>query len=474
MSNANPHISALALEAIEAVGSIYEVGGAVRDRLLGIVNPLADKDYLVCGVPINDLIKILRKTGRVDVVGKSFGVIKYTEFSKDSEGLKVSRTFDIALPRVEKSTGSGHKEFEVDFDPLIPIEDDLYRRDFTINAMAESVRDKVLIDPYGGKADLEKRLLRIVAPDSFSEDPLRMLRAVQFAARFEFEIEPETLRSMEKNAALIKTISAERISEELNKLLIRSERPSIGLRLMRETGLLGYVFPEMIATVDCDQPGPYHRWDVFEHTLHVIDAAPQKLRIRLACLFHDIEKPRAKQVIPEEKRDGPNSKAATFYGHEALGSRTAKRIMKRLRYSRELTEEVSLLVDKHMFTTDVTPRGLRRLVRKLGVELIFDLLDLRRADVVGQGMDGTTDDVDVFEREIREELDRKPPFSRGDLALDGHDIMKEFNLEAGPTLGLAIDHLMEKVLDNPDDNTPERLREFVAEFLQNNPAKSGE
>ncbi len=456
------HISDSAIEAISSAGSIYEVGGVVRDRMLNIVNPEADKDYLVCGVPIDDLIKILRKTGRVDVVGKSFGVIKYTEFGKGADGEKVSRTFDIALPRVEKSTGSGHKDFEVDFDPSISIEDDLRRRDFTVNAMAESLPDRELIDPYGGREDLEKRVLRIVTEDSFVEDPLRMLRGVQFAARFEMELSPETLESMRENAALIKTISAERVAEELNKLLVRSARPSIGFRLMRDTGLLQYVIPEMVASVDCDQPGPYHRWDVFEHTLHVIDAAPRKLRLRLACLFHDIEKPRAKRVIPLADRDGPDSKGATFYGHESLGANTAKRIMKRLRYSRELTDEVSLLVDKHMFPTAVTPKGLRRLVRKVGVDLIFDLLDLRRADVAGQDMGGKTDDVDEFEREIREELERKPPFSRGDLAIDGEYIMREFEMTPGPKLGQVIDDLMEKVLDNPEDNTVERLREFVA------------
>jgi tRNA nucleotidyltransferase (CCA-adding enzyme) len=459
------HISAVAIDAISRAGSIYEVGGVVRDRMLNIANPMADKDYLVCGVPIDDLIKILRETGRVDVVGKSFGVIKYTEFSKGADGEKVSRTFDIALPRVEKSTGSGHKDFEVDFDPSISIEEDLCRRDFTVNAMAESLPDRELIDPYGGRVDLEKRVLRIVSGDSFIEDPLRMLRGVQFVARFELTPTPETLDSMRENAALMRTISAERVAEELNKLLSRAAKPSPGLRLMQETGLLRYVIPELVASVDCDQPGPYHRWDVFEHTLQVIDAAPARLRLRLACLFHDIEKPRSKRVIAIEDRDGPEAKGATFYGHEALGAKTAEKIMKRLRYSRELTEQVSMLVDKHMFTTGVTPKGLRRLVRKVGLELIFDLLDLRRADVAGQGMGGKTDDVDEFERDIREELERKPPFSRSDLALNGHDIMLEFGLVPGPTLGAAIDHLMEKVLDNPEDNTAERLREFVADFL---------
>ena len=463
-------MSVSAIDTISGRGSIYEVGGAVRDRLLELSGAEADIDYLVCGIPMDELIALLRKTGRVDVVGKSFGVIKYTEFSKDANGNKTSQTFDIALPRREVSTGAGHKDFTVDFDPSIPIEVDLRRRDFTINAMAESLPDRMLIDPYSGRDDLEARILRIVAPDSFVEDPLRMLRGVQFAARFNLTPEPETLRSMRENAHLITTISPERISEELNKLLVQAEKPSLGFHLMQETGLLEHVIPELVPAVGCDQPGPYHRWDVFEHTLHVIDAAPQRLRLRLACLFHDIEKPAAKRVIPLEERDGPDAKGATFYGHDDFGAKTAKKIMKRLRYSNELIEQVALLVGKHMFTTAVTPKGLRRLVRKVGVDLIYDLLDLRRADVTGQGMGGSTDDVDEFERDIREELERKPPFSRGDLAINGHDIMREFNLEPGPLLGRTIDHLMDRVLDNPDDNTPDCLRGFVREFL----SESGE
>jgi len=396
-------ISDKVVETILQTGSIYEVGGAVRDRMLNRNVEVKDRDYLVCGINYPDLSAILKKFGQVDLVGRSFGVIKYTEYHEEAP-----RTFDIALPRNEISTGIGHRDFSVTFDPALKVEDDLKRRDFTINAMAVSLENDELIDPYGGMEDLKNGRIRMVSRNSFPEDPLRMLRAVQFAARFEFEIEPETLTSMTDHAEMIKTVTPERISEELNKMLTRADRPSVGFRLMLRTGLLQYVIPEMMEMVDVEQPGGYHKYDVFEHTLYAIDAAPKVLHVRLAALFHDIAKPQTRHVLEEK---------ATFYGHESIGGRIASRVLKKLRYSTEVIQKTRVLVERHMFTTGVTDKGLRRLVRRVGTELIFDLLDLRRADVEAQGMGGNTDDVDEFEADIRDEMSRKPPFSLHDLAI---------------------------------------------------------
>ena len=430
------------IDGILAAGRIYEVGGAVRDRFLP-GSPVKDRDYLVTGVPYEKLTSILRSYGRVDLVGRSFGVIKFTQHRKDK-----SYTFDIALPRREHSTGVGHKEFSVEFDPGIRVEEDLTRRDFTINAMAIALDTQDLIDPLGGKLDLEHRRLRMTSVNSFIEDPLRMLRAVQFAARFEFEIEARTLDAIRDNADLIATVSQERIAEELNKLLVLAQKPSAGLRLMQELGLLGHVLPELEACVGVEQPGGYHAYDVFEHTLRCIDAAPASLVVRWAALFHDINKPQSKRLT---------DKGASFYGHESMGARTAAKALRRLRYSKDFIDDVVTLVDRHMFTTDVTDKGMRRLIRRVGLELIFDLLDLRRADVVAQGKGGTTDDVDEFEQQIRDEIDRKPPFSLSDLALDGRDIMKRYAIPPSRTVGRILDYLMEQVLDNPENNTVETL-----------------
>ncbi len=433
-------------------GRIFEVGGAVRDRFLNPDLKIKDRDYLVTGIPYKELASILRRHGRVDLVGRSFGVIKFTQ-NVDGQPY----TFDIALPRREHSTGIGHTEFEVAFDPDLGVEEDLVRRDFTVNAMAIAQDDQQLIDPLGGELDLRNRKLRMTSPESFTEDPLRMLRAVQFAARFDFEIEPETYRALTERVTLIQTVSAERIAEELTKLLTLADKPSIGFRLMQKSGLLREILPELETCVGVDQPGGFHKYDVFEHVIRCIDECDKNLRMRLAALFHDISKPLAKR---------PSETGATFYGHETQGAKASRRVMRRLRFSNALIDEVSVLVERHMFTTAVTDKGLRRLVRKVGVDLIFELLDLRRADVIAQGMGGHTDDVDQFEKDIRDELSRKPPFSYSDLALDGNDIMELFDLRPSPKVGAILEHLMEAVLDNPEDNTKEILESLARTYYQ--------
>jgi len=441
------------IAAITTRGKIYEVGGAVRDRMLDRNPDVKDRDYLVCGIPFGELSRILGGYGEVDLVGRSFGVIKFTQRTAGGRC-----TFDVSLPRREYSIGVGHKDFSVSFDPALSVEDDLRRRDFTINAMAVPLGEDRLIDPFGGRSDLEKRLIRMVSPKAFEEDPLRMLRAVQFAARFDFNLEETTEASIAANAALIGSVSPERINEEFNKMLVRSERPSDGFRLMHQTGLLKHILPEVAATVGVEQPGGYHAYDVFEHTLHTIDASPPVLHIRLAALFHDIAKPQTREI-------GENK--ATFYGHEKIGARVAVKILRRLRYSNELIHRVATLVDRHMFTTDVTDKGRRRLIRRVGQDLIFGLLDLRRADIIAQGKGGSLDEVDDFEKEIREEIERRPPFKVKDLAVNGHDLMKAFDLEPSPLLGRILNYLLETVLDHPEENERDRLIELAGQYLSN-------
>jgi tRNA nucleotidyltransferase (CCA-adding enzyme) len=442
------------IAAITAAGQLFEVGGRVRDSLIPGQPESKDIDLLVTGIPYRDLVTMLSKFGRVDLVGQSFGVIKFTRYA--SEGVS-AETYDFVLPRKEYSTGTGHTDFEVAFDPYLKIEDDLGRRDFTINAIARNVVTEEFVDPLGGEADIKKRLIRMTFPDSFKEDPLRMLRAAQFAARFNFEIEATTYQAICDNVTLIKSVSAERIAEELNKLLTKAAKPSIGLILMQRTGMLKVLFPELENTVGVTQPGPYHAHPVFEHSIYAVDAAPADLVVRMAALFHDVAKPQAKQ----ETTDG-----ATFYGHEDYGSRLTRRVLERLRYSNDFIDRVVLLIEKHMFTTAVTDKGMRRLIRKVGPDMIFDLLDLRRADVEGQGMGGRTDDVDEFEQRIREELERKPPFGLADLAINGDDLMREFGIEPGKLVGEILNHLLEVVLDFPEKNSYDVLLEEARAYLK--------
>lgn len=439
-----------------AEGDVYEVGGSVRDRLLalekGEVAGNKDRDYLICRIPIDRLQEILRPHGAVNLVGRFFGVIKFTPHGG-------AETFDLSLPRLEKSYGVGHTDFHVDFDPNLPVEKDLGRRDFTINAIAQDVRTGGLIDVFHGQADLKSRVLRMVFPSAFIEDPLRMLRGMQFAARFDLDIEPDTYKAMEESAHLIDTVSAERVAEELNKLLELSDKPSRGFILMQRLGLLKRILPELEATVGVDQPGPFHKWPVFEHTLECVDAAPQRLNVRWACLLHDINKPQCKVV------DGDR---ATFYNHDKIGARTARSILSRLRYSNEFIDQVSTLVDKHMFTTQVTDKGMRRLVRKVGTELIFDLLDLRRADVYAQGKGGSTDDVDELQSRIAAEIEKKSPFGLKDLAINGSDLMREFGMPAGPSIGKVLHELLEIVLDDPGQNSRDILLAEARKILSAN------
>ncbi|MGB8656360.1 MAG: CCA tRNA nucleotidyltransferase [Candidatus Zixiibacteriota bacterium] len=442
------------VRAILQKGRIYEVGGAVRDKYISPILPDKDKDYLVTGIPLDDLCSLLGEFGKVDLVGKSFGVIKFLP-SKRFDG---DRVFDLAIPRKEYSTGPGHKDFKVEYDPNLRVEDDLSRRDFTINSMAEDLSTGELVDPFGGRKDIKRRLIRITNPDSFKEDPLRMLRGIQFAARFEFDIEENTLKSFEENVDLIATVSSERIQEELNKLLLKAKYPSAGFRLMQKTGLLERILPELSKAAGVDQPGGYHAYDVFEHSILSVDSAPRELVIRLAALFHDISKPETKSPTPD---------GATFYGHEKRGSRVTQKVLQRLRYSNEIIDQVSLLVDKHMFTTGVTDKGVRRLIRKMGEVLVFSLLDLRRADVVAQGRGGVTQDVDELEERIRLELEKKPPFGLKDLAVNGSDIMSTLNIPPSPLVGQILNYLLEMVLDDPELNQKETLLKEAEFFLKN-------
>jgi tRNA nucleotidyltransferase (CCA-adding enzyme) len=319
------------------------------------------------------------------------------------------------------------------------------------------------VDPFGGRKDIKKGLIRITNPDSFKEDPLRMLRGIQFAARFEFELEEKTLQSLKENVDLITTVSAERIQEELNKLLLKAKYPSTGFKLMQNTGILEKILPELSKGVGVDQPGGYHAYDVFEHSILTVDFAPRDLVIRLAALFHDTSKPETKVLT----QDG-----ATFYGHEKKASKVTQHALARLRYSNQIIEQVSLLVDKHMFTTAVTDKGLRRLIRKMGEELVFSLLELRRADVIAQGKGGSTKDVDELEERIRLELERKPPFGLKDLEVNGHDIMNTFNIPPSPLVGQILNYLLEMVLDDPELNQKERLLKEAEFFLKNISAAS--
>jgi len=442
-------------EILKSGGKIYEVGGAVRDRFLNRFHK--DSDYIVTGIPIDELSKILKKFGNVAFVGKSFGVLKFTP--SDEPGV----IHDVAIPRKEVSTGDGHRDFKVTFDHRLPVEVDLARRDFTINAMARDLETGTITDPFNGKSDLKKNLLKQVFKEAFREDPLRLLRAVQFAARFELEIEDETFECMKKYAPLIKTVSGERIAEELKKLF-SARKPSRGFEIMLETGLLQNVLPELAACVGIKQDKGH---DVFRHIMIVLDAAAGDklidhrgdIDLMFAALLHDVGKAKTVRYVEEQKR-------IAFFGHQIVSKRIAAKKLNGLKTTTVgvNVSAVLTLIENHMFETKsfYTDRAIRRFVAKVGKDLILKLIDLRIADNRGGKYPGGVQGVLKLKKRIIEELEKKPPFGPKDLAINGHDLM-EIGVKPGPKMGNIIKRLVEVVLDDPVLNTKEKLLELAGE-----------
>ena len=426
-------------------GSIFEVGGAVRDEFLGITDH-KDHDFLVTGIPQDTLVSLLGSFGKADLVGQSFGVIK----------LHIGgAVFDIALPRKEKSTGQGHKDFEVIIDHTLSVEDDLARRDFTMNATAINLSDKSIIDPFDGQKAIERKEIDIVFEDAFKDDPLRMLRAVQFAARLKFWLSDNTFNSIKEHAHLIKTISGERIFEEIVKIMERSEFPSRAFKLMKDTGLLEHLIPEFIPTIGIEQPNKFHSLDVFDHIMATLDSVPTlKLNIRLAALLHDIGKP---DTLFIDSAGIPH-----FHSHEDVGADIAEKILLRWKAPKSLIENVCCLIREHMFELkfDITPKAIRRLLARVDKASIFDLLDLRMGDRIASGKPLLPmGKVGKFRALIDAEL-ADPAFSIKDLKISGHDIIA-LGIKPGPKIGEILSRLLERVMDNPEINTKEQLFSIV-------------
>ncbi len=337
--------------------AVYAVGGRVRDefraRLDGIERPPKDLDYVVTGLPLDGLLAALELAGRVDVVGASFAVVKFRHRAGEA---------DIALPRRERSTGVGHKDFAVEAGPEIPLADDLRRRDFRMNMIARRVADDEIVDPYGGIEDIRFGRIDIVDEAAFDEDPLRMLRAAQFAARFGYVLSERTEAAMRAAAALVSSVSAERVGEEFAKLF-GARAPSVGIEILRTTGVLAYVWPELLEGIGVDQ-NDWHAYDVYRHNLATLDAAPRgDLTLRLAALLHDVAKPRT--AAPRE--DGRGN---SFYQHEQVGAEMVPAMLARLRLPNETVQTVSHLVRQHMYSADpeLQDKTLRRFVRRIGPE----------------------------------------------------------------------------------------------------------
>ncbi len=446
------------LAQVLPLGRLYAVGGRVRDEiraeLEGVQTPALDSDYVVVGLTLDELADRLRAIGRVDVVGASFAVLKLTV-----DGV----TVDVATPRRERSVGLGHRDFEIETGPQVKLEEDLGRRDFRMNMIARALPSGEIVDPLGGKADIRARRIDIVTPEAFREDPLRMLRAAQFAARFDYRVTPALRDAMAAAAGLVTTVSAERVYDELLKLL-SAGKPSIGFELLQETGVLAHLWPELAEGVGVEQ-NEWHAYDVWRHSLATLDATPPgNVVVRLAALLHDVGKPRTK--------DGPH-----FYRHEIVGAEMARAMLERFRFPHDVAEATEHLVRQHMYSADpgLSDAGLRRFIRRVGPKNIEHLFDIRHADIRGSGLPERDGANLAFEARVRAEIARKPAFSIRELAIDGDDVIAALvrRGEAAPgfkgdeRVGAALRWLFEQVTDEPERNERTLLLRILEQYLDN-------
>ncbi len=436
------------------------VGGCVRDSLRG-TRP-ADWDLATDATP-DRLLRLFRRA----LYENRFGTVTVA-----ARGA----TYEVTTWRRE-STYTDHRRPDA-IEPAASLEDDLARRDFTINSMALAVDGSglvggsvatALVDPFGGRLDLARRVIRAVGvpEERFREDALRMLRAVRFAATLEMEIDEATRDAIAANAGLAAVISGERIAVELHKLL-EAAVPSRGLRIAESTGLLAVVAPDLgrqRGVAQAKIPGD----DLWDHTCRTVDAARRPLPgewpvLRLAALVHDIGK-------PATLGDGH------FLGHEAVGADLAEAWLQTLHLGRAVIERVAHLVRQHMFAYESgwSDAAVRRFIRRVGVGALDDLLDLRAADNVGSGQPADVNGLEELRARCRDQLAARVALRRADLAVDGADLVQVLGIEPGPPIGALLDRLLEQVLADPMLNDRSRLLALArGMWADGGPAERGE
>jgi tRNA nucleotidyltransferase/poly(A) polymerase len=425
----------------------YLVGGAVRDELLGLESK--DADFLVPGVDHAGLRAALAPHGRVadlEVAGQLVGVRLFPHDKAIRELAPAG--IELAPPRAERSTGPGRSDFEIVSGADISVEDDMRRRDFTVNAVARRLATGELVDPLGGARDLEQRILRTVSPRSFAEDPLRLVRGLRFVSQLDLDPSPETLEQMREQAASVRLVSAERIGGglqadglgELSRLLLGA-RPAKALLLARDTGVLVELLPEFAPALGFAQPSKRQHLPLDEHIFAVVQAAADQgatLPVRLAALLHDLGKP------------------ASGSQHAQLGSQIAADALRRLRYPTALRRHVVAIVAWHSFhLTSADPLTARRFLRQHGDTLALDLVAHRLADLAGKRPDPKDQErTEQFRDLLREQSQQ--PHRLDQLAIDGGDLIA-LGAAPGPALGRALEELLSEVVEEPAANTREHL-----------------
>ncbi len=426
---------------------IAVVGGAVRHLLLA--QPVSDWDFTTSATP-----EAIRDIYKDNFYNNEFGTVTIPIKVKGEEQL-----FEVTPYR--------HEGIYVDFrrpetvEWAQNIEEDLKRRDFTINAIAYD--GERLIDLFDGKGDIKRKLVRAVGnPDTrFAEDALRLMRAVRFATQLGFTIEEETELSIKRNAELISKISSERIRDELLKIL-SSERAADGILLLKDTSLLKHILPELEDCFGVEQksPGRHHIHDVGTHLIEALRHCPSTDPIvRLSTLLHDIGKPKTADKIDE-------TGTITFYNHEIIGAEMVSAVADRLRLSNEQKNKLVTLVRHHMFSVseEQTDKAVRRFLRNIGLENVDSMLALRTGDRLGSGATETSWRTEDFKKRILEV--QKMPFSIKDLKINGTDVMKELGIKPGPRIGEILKEIFEEVDDGKIKNEREALIERVKQAMQ--------
>jgi len=431
----------------------YVVGGAVRDELLGI--PHTDEDFLVPALDQAGLRAALEPHGRVDdmeVHGQLVGVRFHPRES--SVRALVPAGIELTPPRAERSIGPGHRDFAIVADGSISLEEDMARRDFTVNALARRLATGELVDPFGGVADLERRELRTVTEHSFRDDPLRILRGLRLVSQLAFDLAPETVEQMQREAAGLQHVSGERIGGglaadglgELSRLLLGSE-PAVALRLARDTGVLVAFLPELGDTIGYDLESPRQPATLDEHLFLVVQAAAdagRSLAVRLAALLHDAGKP-----------------AADLGGasHAAEGARIAATVLARLRYPARMQRLVTRIVAAHAFRVEGEWDGTRarRFLAEHGDELAFELVACKEADLAAKRVLAVELDRGAALRAALER-ERGSAHRVSDLAVDGTDLL-DVGVPQGPQVGRLLERLLAAVLEEPALNERAALLE---------------
>jgi len=414
----------------------FLVGGCVRDLMLRI--RVSEWDVTTSAKP-EEVTKLFKK---VVPTGIEYGTV--TILLNDGQ-------YEVTTFRSDEKYVDGRHPDNVKFTDDIHL--DLSRRDFTINAFAYDPIEDKFIDDFDGQKDLKKKTIRTVGNpiDRFSEDGLRSVRACRFAAKLEFKIEPKTFAAIPETLAVTKKVAPERIHDELVKMLA-ADKPSIGFELMRKSGLLKLIMPELETCYGVEQPRKFHKYDVYWHNLHSCDIAPKgNIILRLAALLHDIDKPACKVDL-------------TFYNHDKIGAKTAEAILKRLKFSNLEIKKITNLISHHMFnyTSDWSDAAVRRFIRRIGgPENVADLFALRQADTKAMEREIDSEYLKELQKRIDKIIEEEHALSVADLKINGEDVMKTLKIKPGPKVGEVLHALLEKVLDDPKLNKKDTLQKLI-------------